>query len=113
MDNDIDRALAMNDLIQALPPEVTAQRGLSPLDILVISPSQPINDIARKHLQGLPPTLRRVLGGNDPEEASGSLASYLLFDADFCKALIQLGYEDAKAHAKMLDNFIRCNEDTV
>ncbi|RMF19722.1 MAG: patatin-like phospholipase family protein, partial [Gammaproteobacteria bacterium] len=97
----------------ALPEDERQKRGLKPLEILVISPSQPINDIARHYVDRLPLPLRRALGGGSTEDTSASLASYLLFDPDFCKALIRLGYEDAKAHAKMLDNFITCNEDSV
>jgi NTE family protein len=68
---------------------------LKPIDFLMISPSQDIRDIAQRHAAQFPSSVRlllRGLGGLTPE--GRPLISYLLFESDFCRELIELGYRD-------------------
>ena len=44
------------------------------------------------------------------EGRDADLASYLLFDGDFARILIDLGRQDAARHGDQIAEFLLCNE---
>ena len=78
---------------------------LRPVKVMVVSPSRQIERIAATHVRDLPWTMRFLLRTVGAMNRNGSnLASYLLFEKSFCRALIDLGYEDTMARrGEMLD----------
>lgn len=108
IEHDIDRALLINQLIALIPEErlEASAFNLRPMDILVVSPSEPIDQIAARHVHELPPAVRKFLGQGKPDpEGGASLASYLMFEQSFINDLIQLGYTDARAQTKQILQF--------
>jgi NTE family protein len=86
----------------------TMAGGLRPIDTLVISPSQRLDTIAARHRQAVPPLLRAVLSGIGAMRREGSaLLSYLLFEPDFTRALMELGYADTMARHSEVAAFLR------
>ena len=76
------------------------------MKVLFISPSQPIERIAARFIHELPRTVRFMLRPTGALNRSGSnLASYLLFEESFCRALIDLGYQDTVARAAEVREF--------
>ncbi len=104
---DIERLQRINKTISLVPPDKLANGGLPlrPVKVLVVAPSRQISRIAASHVNELPWTIRfllRTIGAMKPN--GSNLASYLLFEKTFCRALINLGYEDAMARRdEMLD----------
>jgi NTE family protein len=106
---DIERLKRINKTISLIPKEKATESGLMlrPVNVLVISPSQPIERIAIRFVHELPWAVRFVLRGVGAMNRNGSnLASYLLFEKGFCRALIDLGYQDTMARRAEVLEFL-------
>ncbi len=96
---DLERLHRINRTVSLVPEDVRSSINLRHVDVLVISPSQPIEKIAERHLKNLPWTIRILLRAVGVMRSHGAnLMSYLLFDKSYCRALIDLGYQDALKH---------------
>jgi NTE family protein len=105
---DIERLERINRTVQLIPPEQLegSQLMLRPVKVLYITPSQPIERIAARFVHDLPRSVRVVLRPTGALSRSGSnLASYLLFEESFCRALIDLGYQDTVARETEVKEF--------
>jgi len=81
------------------------------IDCLVLTPSQDIGEIARRHRTELPRSLRallRTLGANN--SAGTMLLSYLLFERGYTRELIALGHSDTRARAAEIRKFLALDE---
>jgi NTE family protein len=99
---DVERLRRINNTLALLTPGQRAATGLKPIDVLVIAPSQRLDDIAAKHLDSLPLSIRAMLGsigvqGKGKDARGAALASYLLFEAPYTRELMALGVADTLA----------------
>ena len=110
---DIERLERINRTVQLIPPERLGDSGvtLRPVKVLFITPSQPIERIAARFIHELPRTVRFILRPTGALNRSGSnLASYLLFEESFCRALIDLGYKDTVDRESEVREFFSVEE---
>lgn len=118
---DIERLERINKTLSLMPPQARANSPLKPIDVLVIAPSQRLDDIAARHIHHLPPAVRALLRGVGVQQpgrhgqlGSGSaLASYLLFEAPFTRELIALGEADTFARRDEVARFFGWDRRTL
>jgi NTE family protein len=111
LESDLELLGRLNMLGKMLPEaQRKKQLGLSSVDVLVISPSKKIDEIAARHRHQLPASLRLFLRGPGATRASGGgVLSYLLFERSYCNELIELGYQDAMSKKEELLAFLDVN----
>ena len=112
MESDVERLTRINNTISKIPDEIILSQGipLRPVELLEISPSESIDDIAARHARELPRSLKFFFKTNTVgQKSSSGVLSYLLFERGFCRDLIQHGYEDAMKQKEEILRFF-CEE---
>jgi NTE family protein len=100
LDADIERMRRINHTIS----ETRYKRvefmdtALRQIEYLMISPSRDVREIVERYVGNFPLSVRILLMGIGAMAREGRpLMTYLMFDAPYCKDLIDLGYADAMA----------------
>jgi NTE family protein len=109
LESDREQMLRINRLLEYLPNGAKDDRGvkLQPIELLYIGPSQRLSDMAVKHRHEMPKFIRYMLRGLGAKGKSGGvLFSYILFESGYCRELIDLGYQDAKANSEAIQRFL-------
>lgn len=104
LDSDLERLERVNQFVGGSPGQPSAYRGI---ETLVLHPSVDITALAAAHIESLPRstrTLLRLLGAGRGD--GGRLASYLLFEPGFTRALIEVGRKDAHHHKSAILNIL-------
>jgi NTE family protein len=105
--SDLERLTRINETIAHMTHKQRQQTKLKTIDTLVISPTRNFNDMAAKHFHRMPSGIKillRLMGLHD--KADSSLLSYLLFEKEFCRELIDLGMQDGLARQDELRSFL-------
>jgi NTE family protein len=112
---DVEQVQRVNQSIQQLKNHLSEHHGLSlaqslpfrEVEVLAMQPSESLDALAQAHVHELPRPVHRVLEGLGALKGSGAgLASYLLFEPGFLRALMALGAHDvAMRKEELLDFF--------
>jgi NTE family protein len=96
----------VNMLLRELPQE--RWRGLRPIDLLVIRPSQDLGKLVTKFEPKLPRFFRYLTRGlGSRETANPDVLSLLTFEPDYLQTLIEIGAADAAARARDIRTLLR------
>lgn len=104
---DLERLRRVNELVRQLgAARVPGIEPMREIDVTVIVPSEDMRDIAQRYQRRMPRTVRTMLRLLGARKRDSQLASYLMFDGNYCRELIELGYSDAMKHKAMLEPFL-------
>jgi NTE family protein len=104
---DLERLQRINRTVSLIPEELRMATDMRHIEVLVITPSHPLEKVAERHIARLPWTIRLLLRSAGVMRRSGAnLVSYLLFDKHYCQALIELGYQDALKRREEIMKFL-------
>jgi NTE family protein len=108
LEEDIQMLQRFNRFANGLTVEKQLELKVRPVEVLVIKPSLDFEQLAGRFTHHLPRSMRFLLSiiGANRKGGGSSLASYILFEKEFCKALIDCGYHDALAQAEQLRQFV-------
>lgn len=102
LQSDVEQTERVSQTLSRLPPHLAAALPYHPVRVLVLQPSFSLDELTRKHIASLPAPTRNTLiglGALDTRRgaagSAASLASYLMFEAPFVTALMELGEHDA------------------
>ena len=103
LESDLDHLQIINELVLN-----TATKDRRPrfVPAYVITPSQNIANLAFEFSDSISPLIRFLTMGLGPLEQTAEMISYLLFEPQFCTALIQLGHQDAMSKAEDITQFL-------
>ncbi len=103
---DLEKVRLVNTAARQIPGPQLAQSPapMWEVELCVLTPSVPLEEIAFEHVGELPRALRIMLSGVGGTQSRGSgFLSYLLFEPAYTNALIELGRRDALAKRDELE----------
>jgi NTE family protein len=96
LDADLDHLARMNEIVASGKSGAGASEPIRRVTPLALAPSEDLALVAKRFAHRMPRVVRFVLEGlGTPDAQSADLMSYLLFDAAYTRALVEIGYADA------------------
>lgn len=119
LDTDLDHLIRMNELIryygeipgherQAPTPGPQVREPMRIVEPMVIDPSEDLAAVAERFADRMPRMVRIAMEGLGSSRAqSADLLSYLLFDGQYTRELVEIGYRDAASRIERIEAFLR------
>ncbi len=108
LEGDIEHLDRTNKLLELIDKDKRENtQSLRPIDTLIISPTQQLDQIAGRKVRNLSPSMRFMMRctGATKHGGGSATASYLMFNNDYCHELIELGYQDAMWDREAIEKF--------
>ncbi|KTD18107.1 patatin-like phospholipase family protein [Legionella jordanis] len=105
LDRDIEMVNHMNDIARLLSMWKKRRSPWRPIDTLHLRPSVDLSQMAQAQYNNMPALLRFLLNVLGAKDHSGDLLSFLLFEKEFTRELIELGFQDTLSVAEDVEKF--------
>ena len=104
LENDLEFLRHMNEVLPLVPERRLLRQRLRHriVDLLEVTPSRDLNEIAAEYFEDLPRPMKLFV--KDPNSA---ILSLLLFEPRYCRALMELGLQDAMAQEAEIRAFFQ------
>jgi len=97
----------INHLIEQLTPAAREKESLRRVDLMIQRPSKDIGKLASNFEVQLPRGLRFLVRGlGTPNNRNADFLSYLLFESEYIRALVELGEADAESNWENIRTFL-------
>jgi NTE family protein len=109
LDSDIERMERINISLQSFTDKAREKHfgELRQIPILSLGPSRDLSEVVPNLIKKFPFMMRYLLRGIGASDREGSnLVSYLAFDPDFLKPLMEIGYHDTFAERAAVEEFM-------
>ena len=106
LEADYERMARINNTLAMMPEDMRQKSDLRPISSLLLAPSVDLRDVAVKHANDLPRTIRILMKTIGAWHRDGRLESYLMFEPAYISELIELGYADTIARADEVRAFL-------
>lgn len=105
VEQDVQRIQRINQLVDLAKTSENRDSPLKKIPALCISPSEDISDLARQQAHHLPRLIRMTISAFGSLDEASEILSYLLFEPNFCRKLLEMGYNDALNSRKQIEEF--------
>ena len=97
LDRDIELLIKINYFLGEVTPKTANTAEWKPVKVLAIYPSIDLAPLTQGRQKVLPFLLRYLMRVFGSDEQSSDILSFLLFESEYCKDLVNIGYVDAMA----------------
>lgn len=102
-----------NRFAECMTAEQREQLKVKPVELLVIEPTVKFDQLASEFTKYLPKSMQRLLSITGANLSRNSnLASYILFEKEYCIELIRCGYTDAMNQKRAICDFFDTSTET-
>ncbi len=95
---DLERLERINSILKHVPATQLQQSGMNIVEHIFIRPEEDIGALASTYVSRLPRSIRYLIDGLGTSGEASEMISYLLFDPDYCRYLVDMGYRDTMRH---------------
>ena len=104
---DIERLQRINETFSAIPIDLQYQQAIKHIGLFSLCNEHDINAIANQYFHDLPLSIRLLLASIGVNNRSqSSLSSYVMFEQNYTRKLMQLGYQDVLARESDIRQFL-------
>lgn len=103
LESDLENLQTINHLLGHFNSTTDTLRTVP---IFIMRPSTDIAELALGFTDAISPLVRYLTHGLGPMQQTAEMISYLLFEPEFCRSLIELGHADTMAQAEDIGAFL-------